>query len=98
MCVRLEVVMAVTMKSTVFWCMIPCSVVEVYQCFRGTYSSYLRTEEYARQAELPYLHDLLCYLKDGNNMFLQDNEKIMPNCDITSQKIIICSVSVLRGV
>jgi hypothetical protein len=34
--VGFEVLMAVSMKMVVFWVVAPCSLVEVYQCFRGS--------------------------------------------------------------
>jgi hypothetical protein len=33
--VGFEVLTAVSMKFAVFWVVAPCSLVEVYQCFRG---------------------------------------------------------------
>jgi hypothetical protein len=33
--VRFEVLMVATMQMAVFWVVAPCSLVEVYQCFRG---------------------------------------------------------------
>jgi hypothetical protein len=33
--VRFQVLMAVSMKMAVFWVVVPCSLVEVYQCFTG---------------------------------------------------------------
>jgi hypothetical protein len=33
--VKFEVLMAITMKSTIFWDVTPCHLVEVYQRFRG---------------------------------------------------------------
>jgi hypothetical protein len=38
--VGFEVLMAVSMKMVVFWVVAPCSLVEVYQHFRGQPSSY----------------------------------------------------------
>jgi hypothetical protein len=35
--VRFQVFTVVSMKMTVFWDVVPCSLVEVYQCFRGAY-------------------------------------------------------------
>jgi hypothetical protein len=32
-----EVLTAVRMKMGVFWVVVPCSLAEDYQCFRGTY-------------------------------------------------------------
>jgi hypothetical protein len=34
--VRFEVLMAVSMKKTIFWDVTPCDLVEVYRCSRGT--------------------------------------------------------------
>jgi hypothetical protein len=33
---RIEVLMAASMKMAVFWVVALCSLVEVYQCFRGS--------------------------------------------------------------
>jgi hypothetical protein len=33
--VRFQVFTAASMKMAVFWIVVPCSLVEVYQCFRG---------------------------------------------------------------
>jgi hypothetical protein len=33
--VGFEVLTVVSMKMAVFWVIVPCSLVEVYQCFRG---------------------------------------------------------------
>jgi hypothetical protein len=40
---RFEVLAAMTMKSTVFWNVTPCSLVEVYQRSGGTYCIHLRS-------------------------------------------------------
>jgi hypothetical protein len=42
--VRLEVLTAVTMKSTVSWGVTPCSLVEVHQCFWGMYCLHLQDQ------------------------------------------------------
>jgi hypothetical protein len=34
----------VTMKSNVFWDMMPCNVVEIYKRFGGTYGLYLQDQ------------------------------------------------------
>jgi hypothetical protein len=34
---RSEVLTAVSMKMAVFWVAVPCSLVDIYQRFRGTY-------------------------------------------------------------
>jgi hypothetical protein len=37
-----EVLIAVTMKSTVLWCIVLCSPVEFHHCFEGTYCLHLQ--------------------------------------------------------
>jgi hypothetical protein len=39
--VGFEVLTVLTVKSTIFWVAMPCSSIEVHQCFRGTYASCL---------------------------------------------------------
>jgi hypothetical protein len=40
--VKFEVITSMTMKNTVFWDMMPHSLVEVYQCFGGAYCLHLQ--------------------------------------------------------
>jgi hypothetical protein len=41
--VRFKVLTAASMKTVVFWVVVPCSLVEFYRCFRGLAASTIRT-------------------------------------------------------
>jgi hypothetical protein len=43
--VGFEVLTSVTMKSSVFWDITPCSLVKVSRCFRGTYEYHLHLHD-----------------------------------------------------
>jgi hypothetical protein len=44
-CVRFQVLTAASMKMTVFWDVAPCSLVDVYRRFRGTYCLHHQGDE-----------------------------------------------------
>jgi hypothetical protein len=46
MLARFEVLLAVSMKMAVFWVVVPCSLVEVYQYFRGAYCLHHQGSKY----------------------------------------------------
>jgi hypothetical protein len=48
--VRFEVLVAMTTKSTIFWNVTPCSVVEVTDLSEGRAVSIFKVEEQAKQA------------------------------------------------
>jgi hypothetical protein len=58
--VGFEVLTAVTMKSTVFWDVMPCSLVQVYWCFWSMYHLHFQGQRLShasnlqKQAELPW--------------------------------------------
>lgn len=43
--VRFEVLMVVSMKIVVFWIIVPCSLVDVYRCFRNYFLPLLPEKE-----------------------------------------------------
>jgi hypothetical protein len=42
---RFDILTTVTMKSTIFWAVMPCGLVEIYRCFEERSTSVLRVEK-----------------------------------------------------
>jgi hypothetical protein len=86
--VGFEVLTVVTRKSTIFWGVMPCSLVEVHQRFGEAYCLYLqgRRVSQARNHEEtspPLVAVLLAGLvlgpKDGGRMVLQNSSGLLPD-------------------
>jgi hypothetical protein len=74
--VRLKVLKAVTIKSTIIWDHTPCSLV-IYKRFGGTYWLHLQGCTYwAKQA---WLLDLLVDPGNGGSMFFRTVSKLLPD-------------------
>jgi hypothetical protein len=79
--VKIEVPMAVIMKSTVVWDVMLCSSVQVYRYFGRTHSLHLQDRRGSlpnKQQILASSIDLLFDIDDGDNMSLRYVGKLLP--------------------
>jgi hypothetical protein len=58
---RFEILMTVNIKSAVFWYVMPCSLVDRYWCFRGTWCIFLRIKETGNRF-LPAYQNTQCHI------------------------------------
>lgn len=81
-CVGLQVLTEMAMNNTVFWGVTPCSLIEVYRRFRGTYCLHLQGQGVISV----WFIDLPFYCKVRGNMFFRNTGKHLQD-SMTSQPL-----------
>jgi hypothetical protein len=73
---RLQVLTAVTMNSTIFWDATLCSLIEVHRRFGGTYGLHLQTR-LCRLLVSDYLPSLLLDSEDEDSTSLRNVDEVL---------------------